>query len=256
MENVFKQIETTLQKNIEDVYCLMEFDDQVVEFAKTTLKRVDENLKKGKLYNPSFGLSEQMKQLERIQEHESLSPLYKMMLNQCNVLLVSFFSSAIEDLFKAGINELAALGKLEERLKEKLKKSELKMSVLELINLGNQQSSRIGDLVIQKAKISFQDMQSIKRVFDNYFSISIDQDEVVNTIIFSQAARHAIVHDSGKINEKMVKQVSKAGPRSIKKNIDDLEIIAFEKNEIKIIGKNMITYFRNVRCKIESILQA
>jgi hypothetical protein len=250
MMNNYQQIEATLRKNIDDVYKLIEFDHLILKFCLSSLTTLNEKLKKTfKINNPNLLVSKTITHLKRIRENDSLRLHYQIMFNQSNVLLVSLFASAVADLFRDGVNSLAELGNSEELMKE-----EFKLSVDEIMEHGHELPHRIGYVIADKKDISFQDMKSIRRAFHSYFSVSMEKNETVNNIIFAQAARHVIVHDSARISERMINQISGAVPRRIMNKISAQDTIQFDREEIKIIGESMLIYFCELRSKVEERL--
>jgi hypothetical protein len=116
-------------------------------------------------------------------------------------------------------------------------------------------NERIGHLIADKNDLKFQDMKSISRAFKDYFGFNIVKDENVNNIIMAQAGRHVIVHDSARINEKIIRQVSGAKPRHLKPQLSG-ETIQFNSDEVKLIADSMLKYFRQVRSQVEARLMS
>lgn len=248
----YLEIEDTLLKNIDDVYKLIDFDHSIIDFSISALETLTTNLEKAfNIDNPKLLAINTASQLRSIRENDSLRPRYQVMFNQSNVLLVSVFASAVADLFREGVNTLAEL-----KTSKELMKQEFKLTVDEIIENGDELAHRIGYLIAEKKDISFQDMKSIRRAFNLYFSVSMEKNETVNNLIFAQAARHVIVHDSARVSDRMLFQVSGANPRSLRKDIKSGDTINFEPEEIKIVGNSMTVYFRELRTKVEERLNA
>lgn len=220
----------------------MKFDEAIQLFCLNALQKANKGLENfGCADHPSYNIKPLIKQVENIRQHESLRPSYEIMLNQCVVLLVSYFSSAIEDLFQEALKN-----KIENRKLGQLEKEEIKLTLGQLVYENN-----IVDLFISKRDISFQDMRSIAKAFEQYIEIDkIPHDKVVNNIILSQACRHCIVHDGSTINKKTIEQLKDAKPRDLKldMNIDDK--ILFSEDEIKIIITSMGQYIANLLKKL------
>jgi len=250
----FNDIEQRFENNIKDVYKLIEFDSLILKHTLKVLNDLDAKIRRLNIDNATLLPGNAIKNIENIQTNKSLSPHYKTMYNQSIVLLVSLFASAVSDLLKEGINQLALSAKGKHTQKDyidSLKKTELKLTINEIIELGNRLHTKIGDIVVNKQDISFQDMKNINRTFRNFFGFNMDQNEVVNNIIMAQASRHVIVHDSSNVNDRIKKQVSKAVPRDIKPDISTLKKINFNPAEIKKVGESMINYFKLLRENIE-----
>ena len=250
----FNEIEQRFENNIKDVYKLIEFDSLILNHTLNVLHDLDTKLRRLDIDNATLLPGNAIKNIKNIQSNKSLSPHYKTMYNQSIVLLVSLFASAVSDLLKEGVNQLALSAKEKHTQKayiDSLKKTELKLTINEIIELGDRLHTKVGDIVVSKQDISFQDMKSINRTFRNFFGFNMNQNEVVNNIIMAQAARHVIVHDSSNVNDRIKKQVLKATPRDIKPDISTLKKINFSPDEIKKAGESMLTYFRLLHENIE-----
>lgn len=251
MSQGFEGIENNLVKNINGVYELMNFDRVILDFSITALKELKAGLVRSfDIDNPKLLASNTIQMLENIRTNDSLRPRYKIMFNQSIVLLVSLFASAIADLFREGVNQLAK----NESSKE-IRREEFKLTVEEIMEQGADLPNKIGYLIADKKDISFQDMKSIGRAFREYFSVSMEKNETVNNIILSQAARHVIVHDSGRITERFLNQVAGAKPRGLKPTMQSKGMVQFDTDEIHLVGKSMIEYFHELRVKVDDILK-
>jgi len=135
-----------------------------------------------------------------------------------------------------------------------IKNEELKISVGNLLLFDGEISTRIGTLVTEKNDISFQDMKSIKRFFQKYFEFEIEKGINVDNIIMAQAARHVIVHDGARINDRFRRQVSGAKQRTLDISLDK-DVIQFSQNEVELAATSMLQYFRNVRFQLEKRLE-
>ena len=256
--NSFKEIEHRFENNIQDVYKLIEFDSLILKHTLRMLNDLDAKLRKlNNIDNPNLLPGNAIKNITNIQTNKSLRPHYKTMYNQSIVLLVSLFASAISDLFKEGLNQLAqthSSTKLTKKELDSFMKEELKLTVKEVIAYGGTLSEHIGDIIADKQGISFQDMKSINRAFRTFFSFDIEHDFNVNNIIIAQASRHVIVHSGAIVNQRTLNQVSKAQPRSVKSDLSDTTHIQFEPSEIKEVGESMLAYFKALKRKTEECL--
>jgi hypothetical protein len=169
--------------------------------------------------------------------------------NQCVVLLVSVFASAVADLFREGVNALIKGGKA-----EKLRGEELLLTIGALQDMDYDLTDRLGYLLVEKKDISFQDMKSIHRAFREYFGVEMQKDRIVNNIVLSQAARHVIVHDAARVSDRFMKQVSGAKPRDIKNELDGHQSIQFDTDEVDTVVDSMLSYFSELRKKVENRL--
>lgn len=222
----------------------MEFDEIILTFA---IQTIEESVKKLKtahgVDNPVMTGEKALGTLKSIKTNKSLNPKYNIMFNQCIVLLVSYFGSAICDIF-----QVALTLKVNTQLGE-IAKEEIKLTLGEIVEyeIGLWD---IGELFTLKKEISFQDMQSISRVFRDYIGINIEKDENVHNIIVSQACRHVIVHLANKVDKKLIKQVGNAFPRMVKELFTEGELVQFTPDEIKVVGESMENY---IDCIIEKM---
>jgi hypothetical protein len=171
--------------------------------------------------------------LKGIHDHDSLSPHYREMLNQCNVLLVSHFSSAVAEIFRTSVTEAVRAGR------QALLKEDIRVPLRDLHEIGTDLADRIGELFVAHRDISFQDMQSIGRAFREYFGYEPPRDEIVNDILVSQACRHAIVHTAGTIDRKMFGQIRGAKPRTLMLTIRENHKIQFTEPEVRLVSDRM-----------------
>jgi hypothetical protein len=153
------------------------------------------------------------------------------------VLLVSYFGSSIRDLFKVTFVSALDLGKL-----GKLGEQDIKISLADLHTADDDLSEKLADIFMIQKDISFQDMQSIGRAFDQYLGFKPEKDSHINNIILGQACRHAIVHNGSKIDAKLLKQIADAKPRDVKQTLARDQKIQFDPSEVKLIGESMKQY--------------
>lgn len=242
----FQKVENVFKKNINDIYKLMVFDRVILQVAINGIEELQEDLRTTySIENPRLLAQTTLQMLQGIKNHDSLRPQYKVIFNQCIVLLVSVFASSIADLFRGGICLLAKKGD-----SVSLKNEELKISVSELLEYDGEINERLGHLIAEKIDLSFQDMKSIGRAFKDYFEFDIPKDRNVNNIIMAQAGRHVIVHDSARINTRIIRQVSGAKPRDLLPELNS-DTIQFSSNDVKIAAESMLDYFKKVRSLVE-----
>lgn len=98
MNSIGKQIIDNFKKNIASVESLANFDRVVLDFAISSIDSLQERLKE-KFANERLLATATLKQLKNIRENDSMRPQYKEIFNQCVVLLVSYFGSAVSDIF-------------------------------------------------------------------------------------------------------------------------------------------------------------
>ena len=245
-----EEIDNFLQ-NSSSVFNLMNFDNIVLEFCITNIEALNKRIKNNseiKITAPSLTADSTLNALKNIYNHESLKKQYKTIYNQCLVLLVSYFSSSIKELFRKSIqylvdNDIPFLCNL---------KGDIKLNFNELEDSKFDLKKCIVDLVIDKKNISFQDMKSIARAFDDYFNIVIEQTQDVDNIILGLASRHAIVHNLSQADQKFITQISFTKKRTLKTEIKLFDSIEFEQNEIKIINRSMCDYLSNLTKEVNA----
>ena len=67
----------------------------------------------------------------------------------------------------------------------------------------------------------------------------------------AQAGRHVIVHDSSRINDRILRQVSGAQPRTLKPELSG-NVVLFDSDEVTLIANSMKNYLKSVRKQIEN----
>lgn len=237
------------KRNSTSVFKLMEFDSIVLNFCISNIENLNNRIKNNKeirITNPLLTADLTLKALKGISDHQSMKVQYKTIYNQCLVLLVSYFSSSIKELFRKSVqflidNEIPFLGSL---------KGEIKLNFEELESSRFDLKNSIVDLVIDKKNISFQDMKSIARAFTEYFDLTIIQNKDVDNIILALACRHTIVHNLSQSDQKFMNQIGFAGKRNIKNEVKLFDPIEFNQEEIKLINNSMVNYLKNVATKI------
>lgn len=233
----------TFEKNIESVEKLINFDREFMDIAIGSIEKLHEILiapPHSIGYEQSNG-KRTLDMLSSIRRNDSLKSRFSVINNQAIVLLVSYFGSATADLFRE-----AAKVAVEVHQDKRVLNSELKVKVEELIGFGVSIGDSIGDVLITKNSISFQDMKSIQREFKKYFGITIEKDINVNNIILGQACRHSIAHEAGIVNSRVIHQVQGANPRDLKQSLTEGDEIGFTEDEIGIVAKSMCSYVKGL----------
>lgn len=234
MAVAIRPVISNLNANIRSVVDLMRFDDTILDFCINHIKELDNRIRENTeilITNVRFFPTQTLQHLENIKQNESFSTKYNSMYNQGVVLLISYFTSTLKELFKESIKYWAThkVATLENV------KTEIKLSVDELYSYNFNLVKSIGDMIIEKKSISFQDMQSTVREFQTYFGIKLERTKAMDNIIFAQAARHAVVHAISIADDKFMNQVRSACLRSIKIDINNNDEIKFSIDEINEI---------------------
>ena len=220
----------------------MNFDRDVLSFAIQAIDDLQNRLRQHhQLDNPHLSAERTLTILRGYREHDSLRSRYQTIFNQALVLLVSYFGSSVHDLFRNGVTQALIAGKDAALLKEYVK-----LTLLELRDAEFDLKNIAADLLINAKDISFQDMKSISRAFDEHLKVKIPRDQTVNDIILAQACRHVIVHAGGVINSQTIRQVSGATPRKLKQELDVGKIVQFTVEEVRLVATAMETYLNNV----------
>lgn len=224
---------------------LLNFDRIVLDFAINGVRELHNRLHA--LYaRPQDNGEHTLRMLQNIRTNDSMRPQYQVISNQGIVLLVSYISSALEDLFKTAFR--AAL--VAKQVPEEVWDTEFKASFAQLVSIRSDGDGLI-DLVVAKQDINFQDMQSTVRSFQKYVGVEVTRDQDMDDIVFAQAARHAIVHNAGIADAGFFKQIEKyAAHRSISRPIAKGDRIQFTNDEVLLTGASMLRFVERVGAAI------
>jgi len=246
MNSLGKRIIGTFENNIGLVDKLANFDRIVLHFAISSVDALQHRLKK-RFENERLLATSTLTQLRNIRNNDSMRPQYEEILNQCVVLLVSHFGSAVSDIFKEYVTV-----SLSDR-SDKVLREELKFTIGELCDCGFDLSGQIGEIIALKKDISFQDMKSISCNFETFLGVAIERDKKSNNIILGQACRHVIVHSGAIADARLIRQVSGAIHRDLKEQVSEDSRIQFTVEEIKILGDSMLGYLNGLVNKLDAI---
>lgn len=253
-KKVFEPIVLNFISNISSIQELLSFDKLLLDFCINQIESLDERIRNNNeisLTNVRFYPTATLTQLKTIREHNSFKLKYETINNQSLVLLISYFTSTLKEIFKSSL-EYLALNK-----KDFFKSIDIdfKISMQELGEYDFNLANNIGELVIKKKDINFQDMQSTVREFKNYLNVEISKNELVDNIILAQASRHSIVHSLSIADEKFINQISKTVKRSLKTNIILNDEIVFTKKELDQVILNLREFIDNLIKEIGSKLE-
>jgi hypothetical protein len=236
-------------RNVESVHELVNFDRYVMEFAIERVEGLHRRLA-ARDTNPMTNGEHALTALKNVRQNDSLRRNYAVIANQALVLLVSYFGSAVADIFRAAVPMAHA-----QRVSEKLRNEDLKLSLDELVRYASEPES-IGELFAAKKDISFQDMQSIVRAFDDYIDVKLLRDVTVNNIVLGQACRHVIVHSGGVADRRCVHQLVSAKPRTLKLEIKVGDQIQFDTNELDSVAADMQSFIERLAAMVSKRLEA
>jgi hypothetical protein len=246
-----EQIAEAFRANLVGVRKLIDFDRDVLDLTIKQIADLHDRLKKHQhIDNPDLNGGKILQFVSNIRIHDSLRTRYQTIFNQAIVLLVSYFASALGDIFRYGLSV-----RMERDDGGKLLDEELKLTIGELRERDWDLKDSAPDLLIAKRDLSFQDMGAIHRAFDQYLNVSLVQDRRVNNIILTQACRHVIVHAGAAISGRLVKQVSKAVPRDLKPDLRVGEAVQFTPEEVIDACENMLGYIDDLAQKVRSTLE-
>ena len=230
MTTPLDDLQVTFKANASSVLELFKFDQAVLAIPIQELKRLQTALKEAKITNPNLGVDRSLKLLTDIQKNDSLKSLYRDLYNHGLVLLASYFASAVNDFFRR-----ALVIALEDGSNSALREKEIKLPLGALRSQG-ELFEDLGDFIIRNEKWNFQDTQTISKACKEFLGFELSRDSDVNNIILGLAYRHALVHNGGRIDRKLLKQVRDCEPRTlvVTPKLDDHIEISVEQLQIVI----------------------
>lgn len=243
---MFATVSTSFHKNCTDVERLVNFDREVLQVVDGLLDDLHKRLKPVHASDQMNG-GRVLTIVRGIRNNNSLRSNYSAIYGQAVVLLVSHFASALADIFR-----LAVSASLETEESEALLSEELRLTFREIKERGWNLKSSAADLLIAKKDYTFQDMQSTVRAFDSYVGVKLVRDQTTNNIILGQAARHVIVHASGLVTERMLRQVSGATPRTLRPTLQLGQALNFTPEEVLSLKSEMEAYIARTIAAVES----
>lgn len=241
------QIIETFKTHMKSVEKLMNFDRDVLDHAIISIEDLQKRLTQHhEISNAALTAERTLTMLRGYRKNDSLRSRYETIFNQALVLLTSYFTSSISDLFKIGVSKV-----LDKNSESPLHKEQIKISFRDLRENDFNLKEIAPELLILAKDISFQDMQSISRAFKDHLGISIEKDKTVNEIILGVQCRHIIVHTAGLADDRLIRQLANAYPRDLKNTLKAGEKIQFTVEEVNSVGAAMLEYLEAVSAKIE-----
>ena len=231
----------TFDANVKQVHNLMNFDKGIMDIVLHHLQHLKEMLTRQGNVRPTQEVDKYITVFSNIQKNDSLRIHYETIVNQCVVLLVSYFATALEDVFKHCL-----LSSLDRDTPDTISAEKVTFSLAELKELDFNVAERIADIVATKDDMSFQDMKSVSRAFSSYFDFAPDRDSTLNNIIIGQAARHIIVHNGAKINARFTRQIRSAMPRTLLTDIPDHGKLNFARENVTLLAESMTVYLQTL----------
>ncbi len=253
--NILRPILINLNSNIQSISELMNFDRSILDFCILQLELLDSNIKENKeiqITNVRFFPTNTLIQLKNIKQNQSFISRYGTIYNQCIVLLISYMTSSLTEIFKETFKYLA------KNHKSKIQgaSTELKLTIEELAYVDFNLTDSIGDFILKKKNVSFQDMQSTLKEFQNYFGVKFERNKNIDNIILAQAARHSIVHSLAIADEKFINQVKQTSLRTIKNSIELNDEIQFSIDEIEEVVNDIKEFIGTIAKKLIELIES
>jgi hypothetical protein len=253
LANDLELVETTYAFNVESVESLMQFDSIVLTTIDDMLDRLQKDLEDKRANLAIVAVQNHRRNIQNIRKNESVKHHYDTMLNQCVVLLVSHFASAMHDALRAGVYEALRHGQRFPVAKQEIK---AKLGDLWYGQDEQRRADHIVELAIDQPGVSFQDMQSVHRTFHDYLTITTPRGPALDDIIIGQATRHCIVHTGGKATLKSMKMIgSRTGHRLNLRPIAD-QPIQFERDHVRALAASTTEYLRELLVTMQQTMTA
>lgn len=246
------ELRASFEANIRSSLDLLSFDDVLLMVVLQMMSKTNSRLKKANIENHRLTLDRAIEEIRNIQRNESLRPYYEGVSNQCVVLLVSHFASGLGSYFRRCIGTAIRRGAADEASREKLT-----VTVGEIRDLAGGFDERVGELLIERKGISFQDMQSATRAFESYFGVRpYPRGRDLNDLIVAQACRHAIVHAGAIVDTRLTNQIRDATDRTIQSELLPGSRIQFSRDEVKSVARSMQGFVRHLEAELRRVLSA
>jgi hypothetical protein len=232
----------TFHTSAKSVLELLDFDRVIIALAVDGLRNVASHIERS--YNlPAavITLNNRAEMLEQVRKGDSLRPKYETIFNQCVVLLVSYFDSAVHGVFRCAVIEA-----LRTDIAVPVKSEKLSVSWSALEQTHGDRERIFADLLVAQKNISFQDMQSVVRTFKDLLNITLPRTTHTDNIILGQAARHAIVHARAIVDDRMVNQVAAAKLRTLKPEVVHMAELRFTPEEVNELSVSMTVYVQDL----------
>ena len=246
LSNIIEGFSDQLSK----VFQIIEFDKEYIELVITQLNDHKINLIAADVHNKKLHPDAQIMLLKSIISSGPKQSKYQPVYNQCMVLLVSHFASVISSVFN---ETLTTYLKHKDSLPGKICNKEYKFKLGELNELQYDLSKEIGRMIARRSDISFQDMKSIARAFDDFFNIQIERNQNTSNIIAAQALRHAIVHNGEKVDNNCIGQLKNAADRVFLFDVSLGEDIKIDKDILEKVKASMIKYVEDLSSNIQKV---
>lgn len=249
MINKIASAVNAFEQNVQAVLQLSDLDRLLLDQVIRSLEDRDNRLYKAGIDNARMLAGTTLQNIKTIKQNDSLRSGFQALVNQSVVLLASYFASGVSQLFRVAIATA-----LETKPSEHLRDLQLKITVSELAELGNELREVLPDLITDSPGISFQDTKSIARTFSEFFGFEIPRNKVTNEITAGLAFRHVLVHNGGNVNRHCIQQIEKATPRTLRPLITDGETLNFSTQEVEVLARAMVKYVQQLATGIKTQL--
>ncbi len=184
------------------------------------------------------GIENVKKGLENI-EDGSIKKNYGIIYSQMCILAVSSLEATLKKYFENALNGFNNINQENKEL------DGIRITLAELAKNNFSYRSGFGSLVLEKAKLNFQDFQAIKRNFKNYLSKEIGLDsEIEKRICFYLELRHVLVHKGGIVDKKFVDATTSFGANI--KNYQEAHRAVVDSNDWSVIKTSFSALVQNL----------
>jgi len=195
------------RKNLENIEQLISTPNMIKDLALGMLNKI--NISELR-YSNRKTIENLILSLKNISQ-TSIGKSYKIIYNQVCILAVSALSAVIEEYFVDTIKSSYSYVSLPEQIR---------VSLVEIQKeYGFDIKNNLGKIILKKDNtINFQDLQSIVRTFENYFSRTVNLDsKVKESVIFYQQCRHVLVHKNGIVDDEFLNRTKSLTVRKFKR---------------------------------------
>jgi hypothetical protein len=229
--------------NVAHIKELLELDQLILRIPIRLLESVQQAQEKVKprLDNPNIRVEKALHVLRTIRDNDSVAPRLQVVRNQCVVLLVSHFTSGVRSILLGRLARSLQSGEIPEVAYEPLA-----LSASDILALGSDPSHGLAEAIVRRKDVSFQDMKSIARALDELLGIQVERTAEVNDLVVAMSCRHAIVHNGARVDDKLLRQIKGADPRSLRPKLHLGSEIAFTDAEVMHAAESMERYLLRI----------
>jgi hypothetical protein len=238
MAKTLESVRQAFSQQCAGVLELLEFDDFLVGHLVGGLDWIVGELESRNHHTLATSVGNRLSVLKNVRADRSLRPRYQTIYNQCVVLLVSYFDATMSDVFKVAVSTA-----LKANAAVPARKRSVQLNWQSLNKPDSPVEILIAERIVEEDDISFQDMQSIRRAFNKELGIDLARDEHTNDIILGQACRHVMAHAGGRVDDRLMNQISGANPRRLKASpFVHGDYVAFNPEEVRSLSESMLLF--------------